>query len=177
MCSGLHPRRHELSSVAPTPPPTTRTTWARPSTPRWTDICRNVMGLSPAERLSGGNWLGNSRLDYRTSYYRGCVLSLSDSLSRSVDAGIVQQADADCRSKGYRSGTPDLALCVLNTAKRPRRRGPAPGRSSGGDACQRDRTAGRYILQSIPRARPRDANNSRARRSDWIRLTQPSTVA
>ncbi len=117
-----------------------------------TDICRNVMGLSPAERLAGGNWLGNSRLDYWTSYYRGCVLSLSDSLSRSIDAGIVQQADADCRSKGYRSGTPDLALCVLNTANA----------RAGAPQPQDDLAAATPVSETVPpagtffRASPRE---------------------
>ena len=83
---------------------------------RVTGICQNVMGLSPTERPSGGNWLGNDRLDYWTSHYRGCIVSLSDSLQSVNDTLVTQQADADCRAKGYRTGSPDLALCVLQTA-------------------------------------------------------------
>ncbi|HEY0339403.1 MAG TPA: hypothetical protein VGC34_01235 [Steroidobacteraceae bacterium] len=83
---------------------------------RVTGICENVMGLSPRERPSGGNWLGNDRLDYWTSHYRGCIVSLSDSLQGVNDTLVAQQADADCRAKGYRTGSPDLALCVLQTA-------------------------------------------------------------
>lgn len=79
-------------------------------------ICQNVMGLSPRERQTGGNWLGNDRLNYWTSHYDGCVLSLSDSLRTAQSTEATQQADAMCRAKGLRPGTPDLALCVLQTA-------------------------------------------------------------
>jgi hypothetical protein len=79
-------------------------------------ICQNVMGLSPEERPTGGNWLGNDSLDYWTSHYNGCVLSLSDSLRAVQDTQATQQADEACRAKGLRPGTPDLALCVLQTA-------------------------------------------------------------
>lgn len=79
-------------------------------------ICQNVMGLSPTERLTGGNWLGNDKLDYWTSHYRGCIASLSDSLQSARDTEVVQQAEERCRAKGLQSGSPDLALCVLQTA-------------------------------------------------------------
>jgi hypothetical protein len=78
------------------------------------DICQNVMGLSPQEPLKGGDWLGQPRLDYDTSHYRVCIISLSDSLQSAVDARLTQQADADCRAKGLTPGSSDLALCVLN---------------------------------------------------------------
>jgi hypothetical protein len=76
-------------------------------------ICQSVMGLSPEERPVGGNWLGNDRLDYWTSHYDGCVLSLSDSLQSAASSEGAQQAEADCRAKGLPNGSPDLALCVL----------------------------------------------------------------
>jgi hypothetical protein len=79
-------------------------------------ICENVMGLSPTERPTGGNWLGNDRLDYWTSHYRGCIVSLSDSLQNVRDSEVIQQADAQCRAKGLISGSPELALCVLQVA-------------------------------------------------------------
>lgn len=84
---------------------------------RVADVCQNVMGLSPAERLVGGEWLGDSRLDYWTSRYRGCVTSLSDSVRNAGDSQAKQEADRDCRAKGYASGSPDLALCVLQSAR------------------------------------------------------------
>lgn len=84
---------------------------------RVTQVCQNVMGLSPSERLIGGEWLGDSRLDYWTSRYRGCVTSLSDSVQAAGDSQANQQADRDCRAKGYATGSPDLALCVLQTAQ------------------------------------------------------------
>ena len=80
-------------------------------------VCQNVMGLNPSERLVGGYWLGDSHLDYWTSRYRGCVTSLSDSVQGVGDAQAKQQADRACRAKGYADGSPDLALCVLQTAR------------------------------------------------------------
>jgi hypothetical protein len=50
------------------------------------EVCRNVMGLSPSERLIGGEWEGNSDLDYWTSRYRGCVTSLSYSTGKVSDS-------------------------------------------------------------------------------------------
>jgi hypothetical protein len=79
-------------------------------------ICQNVMGLSPGERLRGGNWLGNDKLDYWTSYYRGCLTSLSESVQDVRDTQVVQQAEERCRTRGLLPGSPDLALCVLQTA-------------------------------------------------------------
>ncbi len=79
------------------------------------NICQNVMGLSPKEALSGGYWMGKDRLDYWTSKYRGCIVSLSDSLQSAMDEQVIQQADAGCRGKGFETGSPDLALCVLRS--------------------------------------------------------------
>jgi hypothetical protein len=84
---------------------------------RVTQICENVLGLSPSERLIGGEWLGDSRLDYWTSRYRGCLTSLSDSLHSSGAAQNQTQADRDCRAKGYADGSADLALCVLQSTR------------------------------------------------------------
>jgi hypothetical protein len=86
------------------------------ATARVAGICQNVMGLSPRERLRGGNWLGNDKLDYWTSYYRGCLISLSDSLQSVSDNQVVQQAEERCRDRGLPPGSADLALCVLQTA-------------------------------------------------------------
>lgn len=79
-------------------------------------ICQNVLGLSPSERLTGGNWMGNDKLDYWTSHYRGCLVSLSDSQQGARDTAVVQQAEDRCRAKGLQAGSPDLALCVLQSA-------------------------------------------------------------
>jgi len=95
---------------------------------RVSSICEKVMGLSPKEALDGGNWMGNDRLDYYTSHYRGCIVSLSDSLQNVADLQLTQQADADCRAKGLPAGSPDLALCVLNSVNRGAR--PATGQST-----------------------------------------------
>jgi hypothetical protein len=79
-------------------------------------ICQNVLGLSPTERLTGGNWTGTDKLDYWTSHYRGCLASLSDSLQGARDTAVVQQAEERCRGQGLLPGSPDLALCVLQSA-------------------------------------------------------------
>jgi hypothetical protein len=84
---------------------------------RVAQVCQNVMGLSPSERLIGGNWVGDSRLEYWTSRYRGCMTSLSDSVRNAGDMDANQQADHACRAKGYADGSPDLALCVLQSAR------------------------------------------------------------
>src|SRR5579871_4326352 len=76
-------------------------------------VCQNVLGLSPTERPTGGNWLGNDRLDYWTSHYRGCVLSLSDSLGGADHVRMVQRAEEACKAKGLPAGSSELALCVL----------------------------------------------------------------
>lgn len=91
---------------------------------RVSNICQSVMGLSPSEALSGGYWLGNERLDYWTSKYRGCIVSLSDSLQRLLDTQTAAQADARCRAKGFETGSPDLALCVLRSINSPTADGP-----------------------------------------------------
>jgi hypothetical protein len=86
-----------------------------------TNVCQTVMGLSPKERLIGGEWRsGGERLDYWTSHYRGCVTSLSDSMVRISDLQANRQADSDCRARGYASGSSDLALCVQASKGRPR---------------------------------------------------------
>ncbi len=84
---------------------------------RVAQVCQNVMGLSPAERLIGGEWLGDSHLDYWTSRYRGCVTSLSDSLQSLGNLQANQEADRACRAKGYADGSSDLALCVLQSTQ------------------------------------------------------------
>ena len=91
-------------------------------------ICQTVMGLSPKERLTGGDWRGEGeRLEYLTSHYRGCVTSLSDSALDITASQASTQADAQCRSRGYANGSPDLALCVLENKDRLRS---APGPDS-----------------------------------------------
>ena len=80
---------------------------------RVSDVCHTVMGLNAKEPLSGGQWLGNNRLDYFTSHYRGCITSLSDSLQIVKAAQVKIQADADCRAEGYLSDSAGLASCVL----------------------------------------------------------------
>lgn len=99
-----------------TPPDRNSQTKSAGTAGRVAGICQNIMGLSPSERLTGGNRLGNDKLDYWTSHYRGCVLSLSDSLQSVRDIEVVQQAEAKCRAKGLLASSPDLALCVLQAA-------------------------------------------------------------
>jgi hypothetical protein len=85
---------------------------------RVADVCQNVMGLSPSERLTGGTWIGAENLDYWTSHYRGCVLSLSDSVRGVADERATNAAHDGCVAQGLKPGSPELALCVLGAAKR-----------------------------------------------------------
>jgi hypothetical protein len=55
------------------------------------------MGLSPSERLIGGEWEGNDDLDYWTSRYRGCVTSLSYSIEKMSDS----QSQPKAQPKGH----------------------------------------------------------------------------
>jgi hypothetical protein len=49
-------------------------------------VCETVLGLSRREPLEGGYRMGSDRLDYWTSHYRGCIVSLSDSVQGSAAA-------------------------------------------------------------------------------------------
>jgi hypothetical protein len=55
---------------------------------RVSQVCETVLGLSRNEPLEGGNRTGSGRLDYWTSHYRGCIVSLSDSLQSMDDARL-----------------------------------------------------------------------------------------
>ncbi len=80
------------------------------------DICRNVMGLDPSEPLAWGMHTGVNDLDTWTSHYRGCVQSLSSSLRNVEVARAASRAEQACRAKGLESGSPDLAVCVLESS-------------------------------------------------------------
>jgi hypothetical protein len=62
--------------------------------------CQAVVGVQPPE-----------------SRYFACVGSLSDS-ARNVDRGrALHQAQNDCLTKGFRPGSPDLDVCVVQSAR------------------------------------------------------------
>jgi hypothetical protein len=81
-------------------------------------ICRNVMGLEPSEPLVWGIHTGVPDLDTWTSHYRGCVFSLSSSLARIDAQQAAHQAEQQCRSEGLEPGSPELAVCVLQSTRR-----------------------------------------------------------
>jgi hypothetical protein len=115
-------------------------------------ICQNVMGLSPSEPRTGGNWRGNDELGHFTSHYRGCIVSLSDSLQLVDSSLAMQHADEDCRAKGFRTASPDLALCVLQTAQSHPEPTPVQGSAAAAMAVsEKLPTAGSYY-----RASPRE---------------------
>jgi hypothetical protein len=80
-------------------------------------ICQTVLGLRPSEPSVPGIHPGTPHLDPNVSHYQGCIASLSDAVQRIGDAGIARRADADCRAKGLRPDSSELAICVLQTAK------------------------------------------------------------
>ncbi len=80
-------------------------------------ICQNVMGLDPAEPETWGIHTGVANLDNWTSHYRGCVFSLSNSLTSVNAERATSEAAQACRAKGLEPGSPDLAVCVLQAAE------------------------------------------------------------
>jgi hypothetical protein len=119
-------------------------------------ICRNVLGLSPSERLTGGNWMGTDKLDYWTSHYRGCLVSLSDSQQGARDTAVVQQAEDRCRAKGLQLGSPDLALCVLQSANEH----PEPAPTQATATTQATAAARATVATQAPAAEPTAAPGS-----------------
>jgi hypothetical protein len=77
------------------------------------DLCVNVLGLNPHEGPVGGIYRGSPHLDDGVNHYQACVAALSDSLRDVAAANAAAQTNADCRAKGFASGTPGLATCVL----------------------------------------------------------------
>ncbi len=80
-------------------------------------VCENVLGVSPSEPLIDGAFPGEARLGFDTNHYRGCVLSLSDSLQHASAVRAATVAGEACRAQGYAAGSSDLALCELNSAQ------------------------------------------------------------
>jgi hypothetical protein len=83
------------------------------------DVCQNVMGLSATEPLTSGYWTGGERLDFWTSHYRGCVLSLSDTLNGVAHARSADAARQNCQAQGLKPDSPELALCMLRSLRQP----------------------------------------------------------
>jgi hypothetical protein len=118
------------------------------ATSRVAEICQNVLGLSPSERPTGGNWLGNDKLDYWTSHYKGCLTSLSDSWQGARDTTVVQQAEDRCRAKGLLPGSPDLALCVLQTANEHPEPAPAQATATASTTAEPTAAPGSFYFAS-----------------------------
>lgn len=84
---------------------------------RVTDICQNVLGLSPSEPVVAGPWtgIGAQELDSFSNHYQGCVSSLSDTLRQAATSLQALSAEQNCSASGLQPGSPELALCVLKT--------------------------------------------------------------
>jgi hypothetical protein len=65
--------------------------------------CRSVVGVGPSD-----------------ARYFACVGALSDSAKNSDRGRALQQARGDCLNRGYRAGSPDLDVCVVQSAGRER---------------------------------------------------------
>jgi hypothetical protein len=63
------------------------------------DVCRTVVGVEPSE-----------------ARYFACVGALSDSAKNLGRGRALQQARGDCLSRGYPAGSPDLDVCVVQSA-------------------------------------------------------------
>lgn len=64
------------------------------------DICRSVVRVGPM-----------------SADYYACVRSLSDSMRHAARNEAMDQARADCAGRGYRRGSPDMAVCVLQSSQ------------------------------------------------------------
>jgi len=78
------------------------------------NICQGTLGLNPKESPVLGVYMGSPHLDAQVSHYQACIASLSDSVQRVTDAATAGQADQECRARGFGSGSPALAECVLD---------------------------------------------------------------
>jgi hypothetical protein len=66
------------------------------------------------------------RLPAGEAHYDGCVASLMDTLETERLSHAVQQANEDCLAQGRERGSPDLAVCVVQTTEsHPERAGPS----------------------------------------------------
>jgi len=122
------------------------------------DICQGVMGLKPSDppRPVYGA-ADNPDLTDGENYYQGCVASLSAATGRGDFARAQVQADADCRAKGYREGSPDLAECVLD------RQGAQPTPATSYAAFSPTPSSGRSYYDAGPSERHRMVERACAR--------------
>jgi len=70
-------------------------------------VCQSVVGVEPSE-----------------ARYFACVGALSDSAKNLGRGRALQQAQGDCLSRGYRAGSPDLDVCVVQSAGQERASAP-----------------------------------------------------
>ncbi|HEY2660556.1 MAG TPA: hypothetical protein VGI79_12605 [Caulobacteraceae bacterium] len=81
-------------------------------------ICQSDLGLSPSEPLSlVWGAAVNPGLTGGENHFQGCVASLSASLRDVDDGQAAWQADHDCRARGLKPESSDLAECVLQSLK------------------------------------------------------------
>jgi hypothetical protein len=70
-------------------------------------VCQSVVGVEPSE-----------------ARYFACVGALSDSAKNLGRGRALQQARGDCLSRGYRPGSPDLDVCVVQSSDQARATAP-----------------------------------------------------
>ena len=83
-------------------------------------ICVSEMGLSRSEPLSTV-WgaATNPGLVGGENHFQGCVASLSASLKDVAATQTRLQANQDCRARGLKAESAELARCVLDTLRSP----------------------------------------------------------
>jgi hypothetical protein len=86
---------------------------------RVAQICQTTIGLSPSEPPVLIRQIGARHLDRNISRYQGCIASLSDSVQHNADSLAARQAHAACVAKGLKEDTPEIAMCVLDSANSP----------------------------------------------------------
>ncbi|HET9389744.1 MAG TPA: hypothetical protein VFO44_08865 [Steroidobacteraceae bacterium] len=81
---------------------------------RMGEICRTVMGLRPSQALTDNLWPGDPDPASQTNDYRGCIATLSNSIQAIAVARQDAQAERDCRGKGLKSDSSELAVCLVS---------------------------------------------------------------
>jgi hypothetical protein len=77
------------------------------------------MDFASSEALSDNPWPGTPDSARSANDRRGCIATLSSSLTAVKDARAYKRAKHDCLSERLAKGISDLTLCVLTAARTP----------------------------------------------------------
>lgn len=83
------------------------------------DVCQTIMDFRPSEGLTDNLSPGSPDASPYTNRYRGCIATLSNSLTRVAVVHASTRAEQSCLSQGFVVGSSDLARCVLTAEAQP----------------------------------------------------------